>query len=284
MEVNIYEMLEEKEILQYYEKKLGIDEYKIFQQCLPEDVSDKALSFLVSSVFSYTVGAPDLGNALMRLYLFKYKDDSKKLLIEQCERLNYNLENLYNELTIQLLCFAVIGYEMYKTLKTKDWLKDSVRFIATMFSSKQVDKFVYSLIYRKVETIRWYYMSSITLIIYYMMICDKNKLEYPITELQKTAKYIVRDMYKRCPDWLDCFICPIGTFIKGNGKYNCLYEILKDCNSTLKIKEFLLQNNHFKYVVLDEILEYYFSNENINELLLEIEEFQELIKEDTDVK
>lgn len=258
-----YDLLKDTTKLQYYVQKLEIDDYKIFTSVLTSDNEvDKALSFVVSQVSGVANPAETLG----WLNLQRIKNDSQDFLSEQIVRLENNLYRFNDELSINLLAFACMAFEMNQVVNARQQMSDVGHIFMGLFSRKKAEEWERSLYERLAEVVRWSYSSSILLIIHYIMLCEKHNKSYNLTELKSIAKYIGL-LYASCNDTRECFVISYGHLISQKHQY--IHDIL--LNHTNPISLYDLPEHHSR--ICRDIFTNYVSGDKRELILNDIEEY-----------
>lgn len=258
---NPYNLLNDTVKLQYYEQKLGIEDYRIFKSVLiNNDNVDRMLSFVVSHV----PGVINPFGVLGSLNLFRIKNDSQEFLAEQIVRLRNDLNRFKEELSINLLAFACMAFEMNIFINMTKKMSDVGHIFVGLFSHKKAEEWQESLLYRLKEVVRWSYSSSILLIIHYIMLCEKNCRSYNLTELKTIAKYIGM-LYATCEDTRECFVVNYQQLI--SPKYQYIHDILLNYTEPMSLYYLSVSPNK----IYKEIFTDYASGDNRKQILDDIE-------------
>lgn len=260
---NPYDILKEKDKLKVYEEKLGISRVNIFQSVLKtNDTIDNAISYIVSAVSNVSNPFSILGWGI----LLRIKNDSKNFLLEQLNRLENDMDRFEEELSINLLGFACMGFEMQSAIQMNKTMSDVGRIFIGLFSSKKADEWMETICARVLEVVRWYYSSSILFLIHYMILCEKKNISYDLMHLQLIAEYIAKNLYLSCDGISECFVVDYKTLL--SNKYNYIYDILQSYENPLTMYRNIISPKQ----ELSNIFNTYVSGENKKNILKYIAE------------
>ncbi len=253
---NPYEILNDVNLISKYEKKLGIENVEIFKSVLRGN--DK-IDIVLSSMVTKTIGAFNPIGIIGWLKLQKVKIDSKTFLSEQLARLQNAPERFDEELSMNLIAFACMGFEMKCAIDMNKGMSNFVRF----FSDRH--KWFEIQVSRLIEVVRWSYSSSILMIIHYMIGCERKGVEYDLSKLKSVAIYIAKSLYYASDDIGECFVNGYEKLL--SNKYQYIHDILLDYERPILM--YGLINNPSE--VSKEVFDYYASGDNRKSILEHID-------------
>ena len=260
---NPYEILNDVNLISKYEKKLGIEDVEIFKSVLRGN--DK-IDIVLGSMVTKIIGAFNPFGVIGWLKLQKVKIDSRNFISEQLLRLQNAPERFDEELSMNLIVFACMGFEMKCAIDMNKGMSNIAPEFASWFSSDEKrQKWLEIQVSRLIEVVRWCYSSSILMIIHYMMICERKCIEYDLSKLKSAARYIAKSLYYGSDDIGECFINGYEKLLSDNYQY--IHDILLDYESPILMYGSI--NNPSE--VSKDVFEYYASGDNRKSILEHIE-------------
>lgn len=127
------------------------------------------------------------------------------------------------EISLNMLLFACMGYEMETWINHKNRMSDVGRIAIGLFSSKKMQQWEGSLVARFIECVRWIYSSTMILLIHYIILCENKGINPNLSKLREIASYLIT-LYCSCDSAMECFIVDYKSYLATN--FNYIHDIL----------------------------------------------------------
>lgn len=240
--IDPYLILKDSSRLKRYEKLLGILEVKIFESV---EKSNKTIDTTLGTALTYLSGVSYPFGIIGAGQCISCEQDIEQLLKEQLERLTNNPQRIKEEIEISLLLSPCIEYSFSYSEQMKKGMSDAAYVGLGLLSKNIREKWETELCARILERVRINYVSTLLLIINYIILCEQMGIEYDSVYLNNLSQYLARTLYYNCDEIFECFIIDYKNYLSDYYHYIddllcenpmpiCLYEPIPEPNTETK--------------------------------------------------
>lgn len=227
-----YEILKVVSRLERYERLLGIFGVKIFESVeKSNEIADTVLGTTITTISGAAYPFGILGTA----QCISCELDLKQLHKEQLERLANDPFRIKDEIRINLLLSPCIEYSFFCSEQMKKGMSDAAYVGLGIFSQKKREKWETALCARILERVRKNYVSTLLLIINYIILCEQKGFEYDVIYLNALSQYLARTLYYNCDEIFECFIIDYKNYLSDHYRY--IDDLLRENSSPICLYE-----------------------------------------------